>query len=144
MTNCGGICVKRASKGSQDRPRLDVETSRHPKIRSRAFLIESDTFYAMLLLLFREVPADIVILDNLSSHKVTGVRQAIEAAGATLLYLPPYSRDLNPIEKLFSKLRALLRNAAKRSVDDLWTEIGELLNTSPPAECTNYFASSGY
>ena len=89
-------------------------------------------------------PADIVILDNLSSHKVAGVRQAIEAAGATLLYLPPYSPDLNPIEKLFSKLKALLRKAAKRSVDELWTEIGALLNTIPPTECTNYFASSGY
>jgi transposase len=89
-------------------------------------------------------PADIVILDNLSSHKVAGVRQAIEATGATLLYLPPYSPDLNPIEKLFSKLKALLRKAAKRSVDELWTQIGELLNTIPPSECSNYFASSGY
>jgi transposase len=75
------------------------------------------------------------------SRKVAGVRQAIEAAGATLLYLPPYSHDLNPIEKLFSKLKALLRKAAKRSVDELWTEIGALLNTLSPTECTNYFAS---
>ena len=89
-------------------------------------------------------PGDIVILDNLSSHKVAGVKQAIATAGATLLYLPPYSPDLNPIEKLFAKLKALLRKAAKRSVEALWHEIGELLNTLSPTECANYFASSGY
>jgi transposase len=72
---------------------------------------------------------DIAILDNLSSHKVEGVQQAIAAAGATVLYLPPYSPDLNPIEKLFSKLKTLLRKAAKRSTEELWKEIGELLNT---------------
>ena len=89
-------------------------------------------------------PGDIAILDNLSSHKVAGVQEAIAAMGATLLYLPPYSPDLNPIEKLFSKLKALLRKAAQRSTDDLWNEIGELLNTISPSECANYFASSGY
>jgi transposase len=89
-------------------------------------------------------PEDIVILDNLSSHKVTGIKEAIAAVGATVRYLPPYSPDLNPIEKLFSKLKALLRKAAKRSVDDLWMEIGELLNTVTFSECANYFASSGY
>ena len=89
-------------------------------------------------------PGDIVILDNLSSHKVAGVKQAIAAAGATLIYLPPYTPDLNPIEKLFAKLKALLRKAAKRSVEALWNEIGELLNTLSSTECTNYFASSGY
>jgi len=87
---------------------------------------------------------DIVILDNLSSHKVQGVREAIQAVGATVLYLPPYSPDLNPIEKLFSKLKALLRRAAKRSLDALWDEIGRLLDTIAPTECYNYFASSGY
>jgi transposase len=89
-------------------------------------------------------PADIVVLDNLSSHKVDGVRQAIDAVGATVLYLPPYSPDLNPIEKFFSKLKTLLRKAAKRSTEALWKEIGELLNTVTPSECSNYFASSGY
>ena len=89
-------------------------------------------------------PGDIVILDNLSSHKVTGVQDAIAAAGAMLLYLPPYSPDLNPIEKLFAKLKAWLRKAAKRSVEALWNEIGDLLNTISPTECANYFASSGY
>ena len=89
-------------------------------------------------------PGDIVILDNLSTHKVAGVRGAIAAAGATMLYLPPYSPDLNPIEKLFAKLKALLRKAAKRSVEALWDQIGELLNTLSSTECANYFASSGY
>jgi transposase len=87
---------------------------------------------------------DIVILDNLSSHKVSGVEQAIAAAGATLLYLPPYSPDLNPIEKLFAKLKALLRKAATRTIVSLWKQIGKLLNTFSPTECSNYFASSGY
>jgi transposase len=89
-------------------------------------------------------PGDIAILDNLSSHKVKGVKEAIAAGGASVLYLPPYSPDLNPIEKLFSKLKTLLRKAAKRSVDELWKEIGELLNTVSKSECANYFASSGY
>ena len=89
-------------------------------------------------------PGETVILDNLSSHKVSGVAKAITATGATLLYLPPYSPDLNPIEKFFSKLKALLRKAARRDIDTLWKEIGELLNTVSPSECTNYFASCGY
>lgn len=87
---------------------------------------------------------DTVILDNLSSHKVAGVKEAITAAGAILLFLPPYSPDLNPIEKLFSKLKAGLRQAAKRDLDALWREIGELLNTVSASECTNFFASCGY
>ena len=89
-------------------------------------------------------PGDVVILDNLSTHKVAGVKDAIARAGASLLYLPPYSPDLNPIEKLFAKLKALLRKAAKRSIEALWNEIGELLNTLSSTECANYFASSGY
>jgi transposase len=87
---------------------------------------------------------DIVIADNLPSHKVAGVREAIEATSATLRYLPPYSPDLNPIEKLFSKLKALLKKAAHRTVDALWAEIGKLLDTFSPDECKNYFKSSGY
>jgi len=89
-------------------------------------------------------PGDIVILDNLSSHKVAGVEEAITATGATVLYLPPYSPDLNPIEKFFSKLKALLRKAAKRSIDELWKEIGKLLNDVTQSECENYIASCGY
>jgi transposase len=75
---------------------------------------------------------------------VTGIKEAIATAGATLLYLPPYSPDLNPIEKLFAKLKALLRKAAKRSVEALGNEIGEVLDTISSTECANYFASSGY
>ena len=89
-------------------------------------------------------PGDTVILDNLSSHKVKGVEKAITAIGATLLYLPPYSPDLNPIERFFSKLKALLRKAARRDIDALWKEIGELLKTVSPTECTNFFDSCGY
>lgn len=89
-------------------------------------------------------PGDIVIADNLPSHKIAGARQAIEARGAKLYFLPPYSPDLNPIEKLFAKLKALLRKAAHRTVDALWDEIGNLLNAFSPDECKNYFASSGY
>jgi len=89
-------------------------------------------------------PGDMVIADNLSSHKVAGVREAIEKMGATLRYLPPYSPDLNPIEKMFSKLKALLRKAAHRTVNALWDEIGKLLDTFSSEECSNYFRSSGY
>ena len=87
---------------------------------------------------------DIVIMDNLGSHKGAGVRKAIEAAGATLLYLPPYSPDFNPIEKAFSKLKALLRKAAERTVDALWDRIGLLLKEFSPTECANFFAAAGY
>src|SRR6266853_4475924 len=77
-------------------------------------------------------PGDIVVLDNLSAHKVPGIREAIEAAGAKLLYLPPYSPDFNPIEQLFAKLKALLRKAAERSVEGLWNRIACLLDAFPP------------
>ena len=89
-------------------------------------------------------PGDIVVMDNLPAHKVAGVRAAIEAQGAELRYLPPYSPDLNPIEQAFAKLKALLRKAAERSKDGLWNAIGSLLELFPPAECANYFANSGY
>jgi transposase len=87
---------------------------------------------------------DVVIMDNLPAHKVAGVREAIEARGAKLLYLPPYSPDLNPIEQVFAKLKAMLRGAAERSVEGLWSTIGRLLDRFPPAECANYLANSGY
>lgn len=89
-------------------------------------------------------PGDIVILDNLSSHKVQGVLEAIQAAGAELRYLPPYSPDLNPIEQMFAKLKALLRKIAARSVEALWTAIGDLIDTFKPDECRNYLRNSGY
>jgi transposase len=87
---------------------------------------------------------DIVIMDNLASHKVTGVREAIEARGASVLYLPPYSPDLNPIEQLFAKLKALIRKAAARSREALWNAIGRLLSRFSSGECANYFANAGY
>jgi len=87
---------------------------------------------------------DIVVMDNLSSHKLPAIREAIDAAGARLLYLPPYSPDFNPIEQLFAKLKAALRKAAERSVEGLWNRIGTLLDIFPPDECANYFRNSGY
>ena len=89
-------------------------------------------------------PGDIVVMDNLSSHKGPRVRQMIEAAGAELRYLPPYSPDFNPIENAFSKLKALLRKAAERTVDGLWTKIGSFLDLFLPDECKNYFTAAGY
>ena len=89
-------------------------------------------------------PGDVVVLDNLAAHKVDGVRQALAAAGASLLYLPPYSPDLNPIEQLFAKLKALLRKAAARTKDELWSTIGRALAIVPPAECARYLNHCGY
>ena len=89
-------------------------------------------------------PGDIVIMDNLGSHKGPGVRTTIEAAGAKLLYLPPYSPDFNPIENAFAKLKSLLRKAAARTVEALWTAIGTAVATFTPQECANYFAAAGY
>jgi transposase len=89
-------------------------------------------------------PGDVVVLDNLRSHKVAGIEQAIRAAGAQLLYLPPYSPDYNPIEQVFSKLKTLLREAAARTVDDLWPAIGALIGQFAPNECLQYIRHSGY
>ena len=87
---------------------------------------------------------DVVIMDNLSSHKVSGVREAIEEQGATLLYLPPYSPDLNPIELAFSKLKRLLRDAAERTLEALWKTIGRLLDRFTSKECENYIRHCGF
>ena len=89
-------------------------------------------------------PGDIVIMDNLGSHKGPAIRKAIRAAGARLIFLPPYSPDLNPIEQVFAKLKLLLRKAAKRSVEATWKCIGQLLDAFPPHECANYLRNSGY
>jgi len=89
-------------------------------------------------------PGDVVIMDNLPAHRGNGVKAALESVGAKLLYLPPYSPDFNPIEKAFAKLKALLRKAAARTVDDLWVAIAEALKAFTPTECENYFVSSGY
>jgi transposase len=89
-------------------------------------------------------PDDIVILDNLPSHKGKVVRDAIRAVGAKLLFLPAYSPDLNPIEQVFAKLKHLMRKAEKRTLEDTWKNIGKLLELFPPDECQRYFVNSGY
>jgi transposase len=108
-------------------------------INGRAFRADVEQMLAPTL-----SPGDIVIMDNLGSHKVEGVRKAIEARGARLLYLPPYSPDLNPIELAFSKLKRRLRSAAARTVSTLWDTIGSLLDRFTAAECTAYFRHCGY
>jgi transposase len=89
-------------------------------------------------------PGDVVVMDNLASHKAPSVRDAIEAAGASLLFLPPYSPDFNPIENAFAKLKALLRKAAERTIDGLWRTTGTLIDLFTPAECANFFTAAGY
>jgi transposase len=108
--------------------------------------VNSDVFEAFIqqVLVPKLTPGDTVVMDNLSSHKGQRVRAMIESAGATLLYLPPYSPDLNPIEMAFAKLKAHLRKAAERSTDALWTRIGQSLDSFTPDECANYFKAAGY
>lgn len=89
-------------------------------------------------------PGDVVIMDNLGSHKGKAVRKAIRAAGARLLFLPPYSPDLNPIEQVFAKLKHLLRRSQERTTEDTWRRIGTLLETFTAQECSNYLVNSGY
>jgi transposase len=108
-------------------------------INGAAFLAYTEQFLVPAL-----KPGDVVVLDNLSSHKVSGVREAIEAAGATLLYLLPYSPDLNPTELAFSKLKRLLRDAAERTVEELWQTIRRLLYRFSPDECANYIRHCGF
>jgi transposase len=108
--------------------------------------MDGDAFraYVTHVLVPELAPGDIVVMDNLPAHKVTGVRHAIETAGATLLYLPPYSPDFNPIEMAFSKLKAILRKAAARTIDDLWDVIAQSLDEFTPTQCRNYFSAAGY
>ena len=87
---------------------------------------------------------DIVVMDNLSSHKVAGVRKAIESVGAKVLYLPPYSPDFNPIENAFSKLKTLVRKSKTRTMEELWNKLGELTEVFTPEECRNYLKNAGY
>lgn len=89
-------------------------------------------------------PGDIVIMDNLSSHKRPAIRQAIRSVGARLLFLPPYSPDLNPIEQMFAKLKHHLRKAAERTAEATWKRIGSLLDAFSAEECANYLVNSGY
>lgn len=105
---------------------------------------ETFTAYVKQALVATLSPGDVVVLDNLGSHKGKAVRQAIRKAGAHLLFLPPYSPDLNPIEQVFSKLKTLLRKADERSVAATWQRIGSLLNCFSPDECANYLTTAGY
>jgi transposase len=89
-------------------------------------------------------PGDVVVMDNLGSHKGKAVRRAIRNAGAHLIFLPPYSPDLNPIEQVFAKLKTLLRKAAERTIEATWRRIGKLLDHFSAEECANYFVNSGY
>jgi transposase len=108
-------------------------------INGAAFLAWVEQFLAPTL-----QPGQIVIADRLGSHKVAGVRQAIEARGASLMLLPPYSHDFNPIEQVFAKLKALLRKAAPRTRERLWRTIGEKLSSFSPAECLHCLKHCGY
>ena len=87
---------------------------------------------------------DVVVMDNLSSHRVRGVHEAIEGAGGKCLFLPPYSPDFNPIEQAFAKLKGLLRQEAARTVEGLWQAVAEALDAFSPEECANYFRNAGY
>ena len=87
---------------------------------------------------------DVVVMDNLAPHQRAGVKEAIESVGAKVLYLPPYSPDLNPIEQAFAKLKALLRRAGERTVEGLWRLLGQLLDEFSPEECRNFFTHCGY
>ena len=105
---------------------------------------ESFLAYVTQILVPTLQPGDIVIMDNLGSHKGRAVRAAIRAAGAHLFFLPPYSPDLNPIEQVFAKLKTLLRKASERTVEATWKRIGELLHCFSAGECANYFRNAGY
>ena len=100
--------------------------------------------YVRQILVPTLTPGDIVVLDNLGSHKSHAVRNAIRAAGARLFFLPPYSPDLNPIEQVFAKLKHLLRKASERTVENTWRRAGALLDLFPPGECQNYLTNAGY
>ena len=105
---------------------------------------ESFAAYVRQILVPTLTPGDVVILDNLGSHKGKAVRAAIRAVGARLLFLPPYSPDLNPIEQVFAKLKHLMRQAAERTVEATWKRAGSLLDRFPPDECQRYLVNAGY
>ena len=119
--------------------RIDAPCVIDGPINGRSFLAYVEQFLLPTL-----KPGDIVILDNLGSHKGKAVRQAIRSVGARLFFLPPYSPDLNPIEQLFAKLKTLLRKAAERTVEATWKRIGQLLRCFTAQECANYITNAGY
>ena len=119
--------------------RIDAPCVIDGPINGRSFLA-----YVEQILVPTLAPGDIVVMDNLGSHKGTAVRRAVRAAGAKLLFLPPYSPDLNPIEQAFAKLKHLMRQAAERSVEATWKRIGHLLDRFTNDECANYLRNAGY
>jgi len=119
--------------------RIDAPCVLDPPINGESFAAYVEQFLMPTL-----KPGDIVIMDNLSSHKRPAIRTAIRSVGARLLFLPPYSPDLNPIEQMFAKLKHLLRKAAERTAETTWKRIGSLLNAFSAQECANYFTNSGY
>jgi len=126
-----------------------IAALRHDRIDAPMVLdgpINGDAFRAWVeqFLIPTLRPGDVVVLDNLGSHKGKAVRQAIRKARAHLIFLPPYSPDLNPIEQVFSKLKTLLRKADERTVEDTWRRIGQLLDRFSPSECANYLKHAGY
>jgi transposase len=100
--------------------------------------------YVQQVLVPTLAPGDLVVMDNLPAHRRSGVREAIEAAGGRMRFLPPYSPDFNPIENAFAKLKAVLRKVAARTIDDLWNAIADALPQFTPKECANYFTAAGY
>jgi transposase len=119
--------------------RIDAPCVIDGPIDGRSFLAYVEQFLVPTL-----APGDIVIMDNLGSHKGPAVRRAIRAVGARLFFLPPYSPDMNPIEQVFAKLKTLLRKADERTVEDTWRRIGQLLDRFTPEECRNYLRNAGY
>jgi len=119
--------------------RIDAPAVLDGPINGRSFLAWVEQMLVPTL-----TPGDIVVMDNLGSHKGQAVRRALRSVGAKLLFLPPYSPDLNPIEQGFAKLKTLLRKADERTVDATWRRIGSLLDAFPPHECANYLRNSGY
>ncbi len=115
-----------------------------PMVLDGAMNADAFRAYVDQVLIPTLTPGDIAIMDNLPAHKVAGIKEAIEAAGAQLRYLPPYSPDFNPIEMAFSKLKAHLRAKAERSIEALWDAVGKVITLFEPAECANYFAACGY
>lgn len=115
-----------------------------PMVLDGAMNADAFTTYIEKILAKETRPGDLVILDNLSSHKTAGVRATFDRCRIDYLYLPPYSPDLNPIENAFSKLKRLLQTAAERTVEGLWSAIGRLIDCFPPSECRNYFQHCGY
>jgi transposase len=123
---------------------LSTDGLRAPRVLDGPVNGESFTVYVRDVLCPALNPGDTVICDNLSSHKATGAAEALEACGAKLVFLPPYSPDLNPIEKFYSRLKSLLRKAGRRTLEGLVSGIAEVAQTVTPRECSNYFKACGY